>query len=150
MITHNKNTSRKGSQMILWFPKCFTDAIEYFKELRETIVQQECESLWINIRGDDIESNFLTTSIKAAFKEVDQSLNMNMEKLRFLRSAFIWEKFSNDKISDTDMEVMCRLYDRNLETWEKSYTFTSYIDRLPDARMHDLILNNFRENEDVE
>ena len=145
VITYNKNTSKKGSQMVLWFPEWFTEAIEFFIELRETIAEPDCETLWINIRGEEIDSNFMTNSIKAAFKELDDSVNMNMEKLRFLRSAYIWAKYSKGKISEPDMEVMCRLYDRSLETWEKSYTFTSYIDRLPDARMHDLIIHNFNE-----
>jgi hypothetical protein len=143
-ITYNKNTSRKGTGMVLWFPSQLSPFMVQLININSHFARPNVTSLWINEKGTPVAEGRLTSVIKKAFKAQDSNSDMNMEKLRFIKSAYIWEKYQSGIITEDKMLNLCKLYDRNIETWEKSYTFTNHIDRVPDISLMNDIENNFQ------
>ena len=131
-IKHNKNRSRKQQGGILYFDPRFSDIMERWVNVRLQI-NSASNHVWVDFLLNPWTSQRLSDNIKRLCNEIIPSFTGGTpQMLRYLQSAHLYSNYKSGKYTEEQMARLCKLFDRNLETWAENYSFTDeYLDRNP-------------------
>lgn len=131
-IKHNKNRSRKQQGGILYFDPRFSDIMEKWVNVRLQI-NSASNHVWVDFFLNPWTAQRLSDNIKRLCNEIIPSFTGGTPRsLRYLQSAHLYSNYKSGKYTEEQMARLCKLFDRNLETWAENYSFTDeYLDRNP-------------------
>jgi hypothetical protein len=152
-VVQNKNRSRKQRGAMLYFDKRFNHLLTRFIKIRLKLTVTH-NFVWVKslIDSRPLSAHDLSALTRKFCHDIYGHFGGGTPMmLRFLQSAHIWSKFKQGDISQDQMQKLCSLFDRSIETWQKDYAFTDEIlDRNPGEENNALLWQLCKDDRDTE
>lgn len=131
-VENNKNRNRKERGALLFFDRKFDFLLTGFMAIRMSIANH-CNFVFISKKNAQLKATDLASIVRGycheKFPHYTKGTPMS---LRYLQSAHLWSMYKSGAFTAEQMEKLGKLFDRNLETWERDYSFTDdVLDRNP-------------------